>query len=309
MKTARNVFFLLGYFLVAGLMIGGGLELAARMLGIHNPVLYYTSTNGGMRPLPGQKIYRSNKTITVDKNGFRTPVSDSPSAMHILFLGDSVTWGGTYLDDREIFSEIAADVVRQSGTPVYAMNSGVNGTGLLNHAEIFFNETQRVDMVVWIFPWGDMERGYVIPNGLWPNTHKPVFALSLVLDQLILRYWIRSPLRNGFYPETALTEFQQNVLHQNRKRIIDRNTQAFHSVVAKARERGIPVICGIVPRRDSPLEPDARQFLSEVRGVRILNIESIRPSYYDHVHFNKEGHYLVGEALGALILDILSDKK
>ena len=140
------------------LIVVGGivlLELVARKLGLGDPIIYYNAAWGGVRPLPNQQVTRLNQAqTTIDKNGFRTSVPESGVAFRILYLGDSVTWGGSSVSDTELFSEVASDALRQQGLAIYTMNAGVNGTSLMNQADIYEQLKDSVDAIVWNIPMG-----------------------------------------------------------------------------------------------------------------------------------------------------------
>ncbi len=139
----------IGYFVLIAVVILATLEVTARWFGLGTTVLYYNAAWGGMRPLPDQHVWRRNgakvANVTVDENGFRSARAEEPGSLRVLVIGNSVTWGGMYIDDTAVFSETAADVLRASGQRVYAMNAGVNGTALVNHAEFFLHYQGRVD--------------------------------------------------------------------------------------------------------------------------------------------------------------------
>jgi len=129
------------------------LEFAARALGAGDPILYYNASEGGMRPLPDQRITRGqDKYVTVDSNGFRSAATDT-SAMKILYLGDSVTWGGTKIDDSDTFAARTSLLIGEElGKTVYSMNAAVNGHSLMNQSDIYFDNDIAPDLVVWLFP-------------------------------------------------------------------------------------------------------------------------------------------------------------
>ena len=109
MKTLLSV--LLKSIYVLGVLAIGVvlLEVAARSMGLGDPVIYYNSVWGGLRPLPGQKVSRINDAqITIDANGFRTANVPIGDALRILYIGDSVTWGGSSVDDRNLFTEVCS---------------------------------------------------------------------------------------------------------------------------------------------------------------------------------------------------------
>jgi lysophospholipase L1-like esterase len=295
------------------------LEGGARYLGLGDPVLYYNDAWGGLRPLPSQRVSRlKGATVTVDGNGYRTPVPDQPGAMRILYLGDSVTWGGSSVDDTELFSEVAADVLRAQGRPVYAMNAGVNSTSLLNQAGIFQGYDGKLDVLVWLFPWGDTERTYVREGELF-DRFKPKFALVEVIDYLVFKYW-----RNLFRETSAATrDFRtpeapagRELFFKNEqaKRQV-RNLDAVRTVVAEVRRRGVPVVLGVKGNELEPLPPEAVSFLAEMAaaGATVFDVSAVlreAPAgveniYLDVVHFKPEGHHLIGEALGKTLETVI----
>jgi lysophospholipase L1-like esterase len=293
------------------------LEGAARYMGLGDPVLFYNDAWGGVRPLPNQRVSRiGGATVTIDANGFRTPVPDQPGALRVLYLGDSVTWGGSTTDDAQLFSEVAADVLRAKDHPVYAMNSGVNATALINHAERFQDYDGKLDALVWLFPWGDTNRSYTVVGDMWPAARKPRFALVEVIDYVIVHYWKMLSRR----PPSSQGDFKTPEGPSAGKPFVDamfakrkvRNLEAVRSVVAEAKRRGVPVILGVTPYRTGnkldPLPPDAVAFLKEMAdaGVTIFDVSAVisnsgidpQDLYIDSPHFSVKGHRLVGEALG-----------
>ena len=70
------------------------------------------------------------------------------------------------------------------------MNAGVNGTSLMNQADVYLNHQEEVDVLVWLFPWIDLNRAYTTAGYLWPPTKKPRFALVEIADHQIRTRWL-----------------------------------------------------------------------------------------------------------------------
>ncbi len=325
-RKLKSILLKSGYLVLAGVAVLGMLEFTARRLGLGDPIIYYNSPWGGLRPLPNQQVIRKKgSTVTIDANGFRSRGPDSENAVRILYLGDSVTWGGSSVDDEELFSEVAADVLRRYGLEVYAMNAGVNGTSLMNQAEIFVQWQDSVDAVVWLFPWNDVRRAYVAAGYLWPATKRPSFALVEAIDHVIRTRWLtafrRNPLATGtefVHPETpaGYEQFFGTVLDVRTRM----NLQALIKTVQIALQKGIPVVVGITPRREETrllsISTEAAETLRmlETLYVHIMDVEAVLPTgvklesvYIDQVHFTASGHRLIGEALGNKLLTIIND--
>ncbi len=319
----RKILLVAGYLLLVGAVALVVLEAAARKLGLGDPILYYNAAWGGIRPLPGQQVRRAGGArVTVDERGFRSARPDTAGALRVLYLGDSVTWGGSRVDDSELFSEIAADVLRASGQPVYAMNAGVNGTSLMNQAEIFQGYDGQVDLLVWIFPWGDATRAYATVGALWPARLKPRFALVEAVDLSIHRFWLdafrlRARAAQAYEtPEIPLGhEAEYARIFAERTR---RNLDVFFAAVRVAGERGIPLIVGVAPRFEegvlAPLPGDAGRVIEQLaeRGVHVLDLARVfesagidlRDLFFDEVHYTAAGHAVVGAALGTYARDV-----
>lgn len=315
-----------GYAVLVGMAVLGMLEFTARALGLGDPIIYYNSPWGGLRPLPDQQVSRQKgSTVTIDANGFRSTGSDSESAFRILYLGDSVTWGGSSVDDTELFSEVAAGVLRRSGLEVYAMNAGVNGTSLMNQAGVFEQWKDSVDAVVWLFPWNDMHRSFVSAGYLWPPTKRPSFALVEAMDHIIRTRWLTSfrqnPSTTGaefILPETpaGYEQLFKTVLNERTRM----NLKALLQTMQIALLKDIPVIVGVTPRRGKdrllPIMAEAAETMKMLKtmDVRVLDVGALLPTgtglesaYIDRVHFTAVGHRLIGEALGSELLKIVGD--
>ena len=217
----------------------------------------------------------------------------------------------------------AANVLREAGHEVYAMNAGVNGTSLMNHAGVYEQHKERVDAVVWLFPWGDVTRTYVTGGFLWPPLKKPRYALVEAIDQVIRAYYLpRFRLDESQYGEAYLQPevpqgygaFYDGVFEEREQK----NIEALRAVVEDANSRGLPLILGISPShtqgRLDPLFPETTRLLAELdttdtylfdlHGI-LTQRADIANLYIDPVHYNSQGHQVVGEELGNALLSLL----
>ena len=110
-------------------------EFGLRWLGLGDPVLYRTNTSYRYALLPNQHKQRiRGASVTIDSHGLRT-VQDwaDPDSLKILFIGDSVTWGGTAVDDTKTFAHrTGVELKQRLGRPVVTGNAAVNGYGTDN---------------------------------------------------------------------------------------------------------------------------------------------------------------------------------
>ena len=83
------------------------IEVSLRIYGLGKPIIYEKSLLWGYSPLPNQKSKRlENATVSINEDGLRTS-KKFINANKIIFYGDSVTYGGSYIDDLEIFFRIS----------------------------------------------------------------------------------------------------------------------------------------------------------------------------------------------------------
>jgi hypothetical protein len=113
-------------------------ELYLRRIGLGDPVLYYTNSSYRYALQPNQKHSgQRGAMITIDSKGLRG-VKDwtAPADEKILFIGASGTWGGTYVDDKDLYSSIVcARLDKALGRRFTCGNAGVNSYGVDNMAE------------------------------------------------------------------------------------------------------------------------------------------------------------------------------
>src|SRR3989304_1941024 len=107
------------------------LEKLAGSLGLGDVVVYESNPLYGYRPKPNQSVKRFHQVKLCFNNlGLRAKEDWdlNKKEKYVLFLGDSVTYGGSYIDNEELFSTLAV----KSLPNVVAGNAGVNAWGILN---------------------------------------------------------------------------------------------------------------------------------------------------------------------------------
>lgn len=106
------------------------IELILRLIGFGTPVLY-KNTNENYYPEKNQNLKRfKGNSIKINDLEMRTNFSwDNQNTKSIIFYGDSVTFSGSYIDNKDMFSEkICTDYFVQ----YICGNYGVNGYLLQN---------------------------------------------------------------------------------------------------------------------------------------------------------------------------------
>ena len=114
-------------------------EIFAKRFGLGNPILYKSDNLVGYRLKPNQSKYRRRGSlVTSDSEGFRINhlANIDKDTNFLVFVGDSVTYGGSYIDNSEIFSSQYCELLKQK---FYCLNNGLNAWGILNMGRFIAN--------------------------------------------------------------------------------------------------------------------------------------------------------------------------
>ena len=102
-------------FLVTVLFLLG--EIVLRFAGYGNPLLYIAPPEIGYLISPNQSIQRPGGLVRINQYGMRSddvPDIKEKGAYRILLIGDSTLYGGSYLDQTEIYSERLKEILNKN---------------------------------------------------------------------------------------------------------------------------------------------------------------------------------------------------
>jgi lysophospholipase L1-like esterase len=291
-----------------------GAEAYLRMRHAGKPVIYYTNVSYGYAPQPMQQLVRSgNAKITIDSVGFRGAEDwKSPADKRILFIGDSVTYGGRVVDDTETFCHIAGEILeKRLGTSIVCGNAGVNGYGTDNMAErIRYPGVKDEDVIVVTLITGDTTRG------LASLKCHPFFARAP-----------RGPFI-GIWEAVAVLMFQANTRMRMEGRmhhddnVLDVTRESLNRLFGALREKsdlGKTILVVFAPLetelhgRESEHTLFVRSLLAE-SGFPVLDLhgyvgEHYAPGlFYDGIHLNAPGHKLYAEAIASKLASLMEPR-
>jgi len=113
-------------------------EVYLRSIGIGDPILYYADTAYRFAPRPNQRhVGQRGAAVTLDSKGLRGVKEwTTPADGKILFIGSSVTWGGTFIDDKDVYANVVCVHLEKALNRDFTCgNAGVNAYGIDNMAE------------------------------------------------------------------------------------------------------------------------------------------------------------------------------
>jgi hypothetical protein len=271
-----------------------------KFTGLGNPILYDSSPIYGFRPLPGRTYTRFHgKEIKFNNLGIRAN-EDWHGNIHnkILFLGDSVTYGGSYISNQELFSYLAVKDFPgwQSG------NAGVNAWGVENiYGLVVETNFTPAQVYVTTLPEGDFYRGLTRMNG------QPFFNVSpqYAFKELWLYFCCQQNDKRymGWHDFATPAET---------KYVIEKAVEKLKKMDTFLKDKGFQHLIFITPYKGQFLGIQKKDtlvanLLTEYKLKPIylldklprkLDVENI---FHDQVHLEKKGH----EVWGALIKEEL----
>ncbi len=178
-------------------------ELGLRVLGFGKPLLY-TDEPGeaqggcGFFVAPNQDTTRLFARNQTNRWGMRCDdFPDQKEAGHyrVLFIGDSVTYGTTYVDQSEIFTSILQrELPAIARQPVDVLNASAGRWAPSNEINFLRSSLLRcryaafdADLVIFVFGTGDLTQGFDTgPDSRSTPRKKPLTAIGEVWERYLL---------------------------------------------------------------------------------------------------------------------------
>jgi lysophospholipase L1-like esterase len=280
-------------------------EVYLRGVGLGYPILFYTNASYRFSPQPNQKQVRlRNASVTIDSKGLRS-LQDwaSPADAKILFVGDSVTWGGTQIDDRDTFAQgVCERLELETHKKITCGNAGVNSYGTDNMAErIRYKDFSDESVLVVTLISLDVVRGLVDQPGHYIFTDAPPAPFRALYEV-------------AAFSAFKLTEFLRPSRGSYRGgddvRVAERSLQNLFSAIRETGRDGRKVLIVHAPAkwelgdREGELTKHVKAVLAR-SGYDVLDLHDavtaarIPDFYYDDVHPDVSGHRFIADQIAA----------
>ncbi len=165
-------------------------EITGRIIGLGSPILYQVDPLVGYRLKPNQKVKRlSNSYITTNNEGFRISREyKNVNSANIVFVGDSVTYGGSYIDNSQLFSQLFCELTNNND---YCLNGAINSWGSQNMGRFianfnFYSDIKPKKIILVLLP-GDEQRNLrsFSDTPYWSNKPRQPAAINEILKFFI----------------------------------------------------------------------------------------------------------------------------
>jgi hypothetical protein len=277
-------------------------EVALRQLtGMGHPVLFYAHPSYGYRMLPNQETWRfGGAHFRINNLGLRAQDDwDSGIRDKMLFLGDSVTYGGNRIANEDLFSEVAARALGDFRVG----NAGIPNWGVENVYGLVVQEKfLPASVYVTTFIEDDFYRGLQSGhNKPWIKYVQPRLAFQELFEFVWYKYFTDTTEINRRERESEPAEVR-----------VTRAVAKLKEMDAFLKARGYrhlifisptgPQVLGTRPR-DARVKAELEKqgvsvvFLLDKPRVRAASAQDKRAWYHDIDHLTKAGHAVWGELI------------
>ena len=291
------------------------LEFLLKMYGLGEPIIYETNTSYRYAPKANQSVVRLNKSkITINKKGLRaTQEWESKNLNKILFFGDSITYGGSYIDDKEIFSELVCNNLNLLNKKEYLCgNAGVNAYGVDNiKNRILYGEIQDAEWIIVTLIEADGFRSLQDVLSVPVFLDKPRLFPAIQEIFLHLSWKVNIFLRSNYsYNNSTQAEKIINSIN-----IFQDSFQSLKNTLIHESTKGKKILVVFHPSKENVLSGIESKEYKLMKNVfndekskllfldMFLIIKSSNNSnlYYDSAHLDKNGHLLFAEEISRII--------
>ncbi len=284
------------------------LEWQLRGQGWGEPPLYSYDSASGYVLKPSQNLLRSGQCrVMINGLGMRskeTSLAKQPGTLRVLVVGDSVPFGGSYIDQDDTFCNVAEKILNARRMNCEVLNAGVNAYGPQNVLGYLQSRGSfGADLMIVYFPWGNLRRDftnfYIVP--FWSNS--PGWAVAEFFRHMV---WAAFG---------ALSNRWKDINAFDNDSVLASNLGALAGIKKYCDAKAVPVFFLWSPYREVVMGTGRDIFLSDrarlyqdIPAECIVDLtpafmaaKDIPPLYVDPVHYSREGHLLAGKFVADFI--------
>jgi len=309
------------------LILAGSSELILRSMGFGNPIVYRVDPQVGYFPAPNQDVHRYGGEIHINAFGMRSrdvTADKSAGTFRILMFGDSTLYGGSYIDQSQIYATRLEGLLNQksgvlpnSPRQVEVLSMGVNGWGP-QHELAYAKEFGlfHANLVMVMGPPNDAYRPLhgIEQLPFFVEGRRPHFAWQEFREHLRWEYDQRSPGAGKSYK-----------VSQPEREVLAEGVAAWLGIAALAQAQGARTDFELLPNKqeareghpgestqrvlDALLPELAKRGVPEAYPLPLFRSNlSVPKLYHDGVHLDTFGHQLYAQYLRDRVWQLASAK-
>ena len=290
----KYLYFLLSFFLIILIPLFIT-EISLRYIGLGDPIRYDSNYIYGYSPKINQNKQRlKNSKVTINKSGLRSIDKWDQDKKKILFIGDSITYGGSYIDDKELFSHLVC--LEEEKT--VCGNAGVNAYSIINmvYRSKYDIRLSNADVVIFLVAPGDFYREYANAQSAHFYLNNKDFALPAITEAISFfatKYDINRYISKKNDSKT------DNIFD-----LIDLSIELLNNEITRLEKNKEVLIFYTIEKNDpnskNILNSYIYQNLKKNLKIKFVDLSSTLDNsiyFYDNVHFTKEGHAAVSQKI------------
>jgi hypothetical protein len=278
-----------------------------------NNIIYYRSNFYGYYNVPDQSVIRRNNNINLDHLGNRNPRNNNFENSKIIFLGDSISYGGSVVDDSQIFTYLIGNKLNYK-----YLNISSNGWGIINMINFLeYNNFYKENSIYIITCIDDcFTRNLRRLEQNFFSTKKDTAALIF-----FFRYFYFY-----FFFDEKVTALNTDKNFRNNIKTIEKSIQEISQLKLKLNSINSKLIVLHSPdvkylsrliTKETNQDLQYADYILDLLSKENINFYSIakrfddkelsnyKRFYYDRVHLNQEGHKLYSK----IITEIINENK
>ena len=267
-------------------------------LGLGDPIRYDSNYIYGYAPKENQKKIRiKDSIVTINDVGLRSNSNwKNNNKDKIIFLGDSITYGGSYIDDTETFSYLVCQKLKQ----YICGNAGVNAYSIINivmrsRYDERFKEAKKF---IFLVAPGDFYREYADSETAHFYLNNKKFLLPAITEAVSFTF-TKYDLNN------FISKKNDTKIYQHKKELIDYSVDLLEQEVLRLENKNKKVfLIYTVEKNDKKSKKKINDYiLNKISNLNLKNFYTLENVlndniyFYDSVHYSKEGHKKVAEKI------------
>lgn len=275
------------------------------ILGVGDPILITPDSACAYITKPDQKVYRFFVHTYINHYGMRSddvPPTRPAGVVRLLFVGDSLTYGTTHVDQSQLFTQIVGRglpaIVHH---PVEVLNASASAWAPDNEWEWLRSRgIFQSNFVMLVLNDGDLTqpRATIAQVGDDLPQTRPDFAI----EELYTRFIRPRIFHISRHSDAGDVVIPDDVARRENLEDLDRflalvNSQGGHMIMAF-----LPLRSDI-PAQSTPAEGVIRTWTAK-NDVPLIDLTAAVASHpvseiclYDHTHFNRLGNAIIGQAI------------
>ena len=317
----KNLIFLLFTFFIVLLSLQVIDQVFLKKKGLGKPILYYLSPDISYGLRPSQRFSRDQiNFVEINNLGMRSSENWSENTTKekykILLFGDSVLYGGTYVDNKDILSHKLCKKLKEiKNKKTICGNFGTNAYGITNITNRVIKESLDIkgDLIIVQLTSGNIGRGKTSISGQ-PFYSKPIEGFLKGFKEIIFFYYDNLRLKFRYSKDNTLSwekfdkyyfKDETGKLNQNIENFYNNeiilllnylNNLNFNYLIIYWPSKS-ELEKNKVPIQKKILKNLSENYTDNFLFINNVNKNLINKIYYDDIHLTKFGHEYLAEKI------------